>query len=63
MDALMADDETRLGVDLEEYVGLKGTLTIERIKDIVGQFLSSCEGQLKYEILQYLMRGVIFDGL
>ena len=61
-DVMMDDDETRNGVDIEEYISLKGTLTIERIKDIVGQLMSSCEGKLKYEILQSLMKGVIFDG-
>ena len=59
----MDHDETRNGVDIDEYTSLKGTLTIERIKDIVGQLMSSCEGKLRYEILQSFMRGVIYDGM
>jgi hypothetical protein len=36
---------------VDEYAGLKGTLTIERIKDIIGEIMTSCEGRMKYEIL------------
>lgn len=46
--------------DLEDYMSLKGTLTIERIKDVVGEIMGSCK-DLKYEILNKIMRGVIFE--
>ena len=39
-------------------MSLKGTLTIERIKDVVGEIMGSCKN-LKYEILNKIMRGVI----
>ena len=55
------DDPTRNGVDIEDYCGLKSTLTIERIKDIFGEFMSSCAGKMKYEILQTIMVGVVFE--
>ena len=42
-------------------MGIKGTLTIERIKDIVGEIMSSCAGKMKYEILEIIMKGVIFE--
>jgi hypothetical protein len=41
-------------------MSLKGTLTIERIKDVVGEIMGSCR-DLKYEILNKIMRGVIFE--
>lgn len=37
-----SDDPTRANVDLEKYMDIKGVLTIERIKDIVGEIMSSC---------------------
>jgi hypothetical protein len=46
---------------MESYLGIKGTLTIERIKDIVGEIMSSCAGKMKYEILEIIMNGVIFE--
>ena len=46
--------------DLEDYMSLKGTLTIERIKDVVGEIMGSCKN-LKYETLNKIMRGVIFE--
>jgi hypothetical protein len=46
---------------MEAYLGIKGTLTIERIKDIVGEIMASCTGKLKYEILEIIMSGVIFE--
>lgn len=45
---------------VEAYMNLKGTLTIERIKDVVGEIMGSCKN-LKYEILNKIMRGVIFE--
>lgn len=41
-------------------MSLKGTLTIERIKDVVGEIMGSCKN-LKYEVLNKIMRGVIFE--
>ena len=43
-------------------MGIKGTLTIERIKDIVGEIMSSCAGKMKFEILEVIMKGVIFEN-
>lgn len=54
-------DETRYDLDMDDYAGLKGTLTIERIKDIIGEIMTSCEGQMQYEILQTIMVGVVFE--
>jgi hypothetical protein len=36
-------------------------LTIERIKDIVGEIMNTCERKMKYEIIEYIMRGVVFE--
>ena len=46
---------------MDDYLGRKGTLTIERIKDIVGEIMSTCEKKMKYEILEYIMKGVVFE--
>mgnify|MGYP000058195692 CR=1 FL=1 len=35
-------DIYREAYDLEEYINVKGTLTIERVKDIVGEIMCSC---------------------
>ena len=56
------DDPTKYGVDIEDYVGLKGTLTIERIKDIVGEVMSTCQAKLEYEILEYIIKGKVFES-
>lgn len=37
-----SEDETKYGVDIDDYMGNKGLLTIERIKDIVGEIMNSC---------------------
>ena len=42
-------------------MNVKGTLTIERIKDIVGEIMSSCAGKMKFEILEVIMKGVVFE--
>jgi hypothetical protein len=42
-------------------MSLKGVLAIERIKDIVGEIMNTCSKTMRYEILQKIMRGVIFD--
>lgn len=55
------EDITRNGVNEDDYCGLKGTLTIERIKDILGEIMSSCEGKMRYEILQRIMVGIVFE--
>ena len=55
------DDPTKYGIDIDEYMGRKGILTIERIKDIVGEIMSSCQKKLNYEIIEYIMRGVVYD--
>jgi hypothetical protein len=54
-------DPTKYGENIEEYMGIKGTLTIERIKDIVGEIMSSCAGKMRYEILEIIMKGVLFE--
>ena len=35
-------DLLRSAYDIEEYIGIKGVLTIERVKDIVGEIMCSC---------------------
>ena len=49
------------GRDIEHYMDVKSMLYIEKIKDIVGEIMGSCQKQLKYEILEYIMIGVIFE--
>lgn len=49
------------GRDMEQYMEVKSVLYIEKIKDIVGEIMGSCQKQLKYEILEYIMIGVIFE--
>ena len=44
-------DPTQYGQDIEAYMGLKGVLTIERIKDIVGEVMNTCAKTMRYEIL------------
>ena len=56
-----SDDPTRANIDIEDYMSIKGVLTIERIKDIVGEIMSSCQKKMKYEILEAIMKGVIFQ--
>lgn len=34
-----------------EYISLKGTLVVEKIKDIAAEVMSTCEEKLKFEIL------------
>lgn len=47
--------------DLEAYLSIKQVLTIERIKDIVGEIMTTCEKKMKYSILEKVMRSVVFD--
>ena len=39
----------------------KAVLTIERIKDIVGEIMSTCTKKMNYEIIEYIMRGVVYE--
>lgn len=52
---------TRYGENLDDYLSNKGILTIERIKDIVGEIMNTCTRHMKYEIIEYIMRGVVFE--
>ena len=55
------DDPSRYGIDMDDYLSTRGILTIERIKDIVGEIMNTCERKMKYEIIEYIMRGVVFE--
>ena len=35
-------DTTRYGVDIDHYISTKGVLSVEIIKDIVGEIMSNC---------------------
>ena len=54
-------DPFKIAVDIEEYLDVKGILTIERVKDIVGEIMSATKS-FKYDILENIMKGVIFEG-
>ena len=54
-------DPFRLSVDIDEYLEVKGILTIERVKDIVGEIMSATKS-FKFDILENIMKGVIFEG-
>jgi hypothetical protein len=54
-------DPTKYGLEIEDYMSLKGVLAIERIKDIVGEIMNTCAKSMRYEILSKIMRGVIFE--
>jgi len=65
-DGIKGDDEeeedpTKYGVNIDDYTKVKGVLTIERIKDIVGEIMCHCQKKMKYEILQNIMKGVIYE--
>ena len=45
----------------QEYISLKGLLTIELVRDIIGLIISSCAEAMEFEILQYILKGVIYD--
>ena len=45
---------------MTEYIQIKNILYIEKIKDIVGLILAYCKKTMKYEVLEIIMRGVIF---
>ena len=46
--------------DVEGYLERKSLLTIEMIKDVIGEIMSACKGR-KYPILEYIMRMVLFE--
>jgi len=48
--------------NIEDYCEIKGTLTIERVKDIVGEIMCSCQKKMRYFILENIMKGVIFEN-
>lgn len=48
-------------VNEKDYLDIKSALTIERIKDIVGEILCHCPEKMVYTILEYIMKGVIFE--
>jgi hypothetical protein len=45
------DDPTKYGIDNDSYISVKGVLTIEKIKDVIGEIMSTCQKTMKYEIL------------
>lgn len=61
-DEMNYEDLQKLGVDVEGYLSNKAVLTIERIKDIVGEIMSSCQKKMKYNILENIIKGVIFEN-
>lgn len=46
---------------LDEYIGLKGLLTIELVRDIIGLITASCAQAMEFEIIEYIMKGVIYE--
>jgi len=52
---------TKFDIDEDDYLDRKSGLTIERIKDIVGEILCHCPEKMVYTILEYIMKGVIFE--
>ena len=54
-----SDDDLNFGIDEEEYVVLKSTLNIERIKDIVAEIMSACQ-VMEFELLESIMKSVVF---
>lgn len=56
------DHDRMFGHNSSEYIEIKSLLTVERIKDIIGELVSACPKVMNFEILQYFMRGVIFEN-
>ena len=54
-------DKDKNEIDIDAYLSIKQVLTIERIKDIVGEIMTTCEKKMKYSILEKIMRSVVFD--
>ena len=52
---------TKFAIEEDDYLDRKSALTIERIKDIVGEILCHCPDKMVYTILEYIMKGVIFE--
>ena len=50
-----SDDDLNYGIDEEEYVSLKSTLNIERIKDIVAEIMSACQ-TMEFDLLENIMK-------
>lgn len=50
----------KFGTNMSDYIHVKNILYIEKIKDIVGLILAYCTKNMKYEVLEIIMRGVIF---
>ena len=48
-------DITRYGVNMDHYISTKGVLSVEIIKDIVGEIMSNCQKEMRYEILHKIM--------
>ena len=51
----------KFGKDLEAYLAVKGVLTIERIKGIVGGIMGSCQKKMRYELCEVIVKGVVFE--
>ena len=47
---------------LEEYISLKGQLTIENVRDIIGLITASCAEKMEFEIVEYIMKGVVYEN-
>lgn len=56
-----AADPTKYGYDMDDYLDTKGILTIEGIKDIVGEIMFTCQKKISYDILEYIMKGKVFE--
>lgn len=55
------EDVTKYHYDIEAYMEKKANMTIEIIKDIVGEIMNSCSKKMKYDILENIIKGVIFE--
>ena len=61
------DDVTRFDLtpdskEYDDYILLKGTLVVEKIKDIAAEVMSTCEEKLKFELLQVILKGVMYKN-
>lgn len=55
-------DDGMHGYDVQEYLDLKALLTIERVKEIIGEILSTCEKQFEYQMIEFVMKKVLFEN-
>jgi len=46
--------------EVQKYIKFKGDITREEIKVFIGEYLSKCK-EYKYDILESLMKGIVFD--